>query len=574
MFHHSVNSIFNFFNPYCLNKDNKLLSHHLTIDKGQNQKIIDLVREIINTPLRILYLNSKLNQGSLTDKNFSILSKYLKDNKIDNIHISINCYQPLSIWKSIFDNPNTSLVSKLTFGVLSGCIHTIGVNKWFGGDQYDPLSNTLFLSSDDPAIILRTTAEAKDYLARQNPSLYLLSNYLFPLPLKTYDYHQEAIQYIKENGDNQMVENAFKSLIPLVVCEPLSLRSKSLFDQIITAVTTLSIALSIFGLPSKTLKPNIWSYLLTQAGLLVAGHLIGRVVVYHHNKETDEFTENKKWMRTVVKTALIGGFLLGAGYSIYHSLKWYLNLPDGSSDGEQFFLGLQGPCPLTTKEEHQVILNELNDTPVKFNFIESDASVTGGTCSAMSLDFAARFLCQCHPEQGLSARKKCISSLAPFYVKTNSHFCSLQYVYNSIAEKSDTSDNMLHKRMQSLADFYNLKLEPATNSFKIDTWNPDSMKKEIQSLVPGSYIFRGIHLENREEIHGHTSSFTIGNKGELSMHYDPNYGATEMKDKISSMIYRLLEFAKTWNLQIGRFYHVTCGEGGCRNLYSQTAIKE
>jgi len=224
-----------------------------------------------------------------------------------------------------------------------------------------------------------------------------------------------------------------------------------------------------------------------------------------------------------------------------------------------------------TKEVAQIMQSNIEP------LIEIDDSVLeyfdhGGTCSAMALDFLARYLDDCHDLNDPEVIIETVRSYAPYYIKNNTTFTSRQAAYNAIAlrpeyENQINSDDDEFKRakMQTLAQYHNITLTPAISSIRIS-----KIAKEIIDELPvGAYLVRALSPNNyskKKETYGHSMVLIKGEQH--GIYYDNGDGAVNITGRVSDFVVKKL---LDWQIPECRLYLATCAEGSIIHLSTETA---
>jgi hypothetical protein len=80
------------------------------------------------------------------------IRQYLAVSGLDKVKVRVNQYDPAGEWQRLRDNHSVSGPVRYTIGTLSvvGC--TVLPGRVFGGDHYNPYTNSVYLYSDVPAM--------------------------------------------------------------------------------------------------------------------------------------------------------------------------------------------------------------------------------------------------------------------------------------------------------------------------------------------------------------------------------------------------------------------------------------
>lgn len=201
-----------------------------------------------------------------------------------------------------------------------------------------------------------------------------------------------------------------------------------------------------------------------------------------------------------------------------------------------------------------------------------------GTCSAMALDFAARYNNVCSKITDISERRACVVNFAPYYTHNNTTFVSRQAAYNTIQVENYTyeealslglSEKIKEQKMVSLGNYHGLRLAPRTATIQTKDVQSGAvdLKKIIEELSDGTYVMRMLYPMNtsKHEYYGHTVVF-VKNK-HLSLFYNNALGAIDVSGYLPDFV---VETLIDWHLPEFRIYRANCQSSGCINLQCDT----
>ncbi len=217
-------------------------------------------------------------------------------------------------------------------------------------------------------------------------------------------------------------------------------------------------------------------------------------------------------------------------------------------------------------------LSEMRPSYVGFNLSALVPFDGAGTCSAMALDFMARYKTECELFPSEEERSYCIQSFQPFYRMDNDTFISRQAAYNTIRidqEIAGSAPELIKaQKMQSLANFHHLLLEPATDSLLLSEIidRKVNLAAIINNLPDDTYVIRAHYpYENHKgELYGHTM-ILVKNKA-LTVFFDNSQGAKRLPKNCGKALSRELV---DWGIPEIRFYKAACDEQGCVNISEQ-----
>lgn len=144
----------------------------VAIEYGTPNKTLDGIGNILGIPAKVLSLNSKVDNHHVSDETIEKLTAYLEKNDLTDVRVSVNQYSPRDQWRRLRENDRISPGWRYTAGTLGWMSYTIRPGRLFGGTEYNPFTNTLYVNSDVPALLLAEAAYAKDIHGRKFPGAY------------------------------------------------------------------------------------------------------------------------------------------------------------------------------------------------------------------------------------------------------------------------------------------------------------------------------------------------------------------------------------------------------------------
>ncbi len=149
---------------------------------------------------KMLMLNSHVNNHDLTAPTKEKLIAYLEENELQDVLIRVNQYDPKGEWRRLRQNDRLAPGYKYTMGMLSLAGYTLFPGRVFGGDEYNPYTNSLYINSDVAAIALHEAAYAKDIHARWFPGTYAFVNEVPMLAMWRHTYGvNDVLGYARVN---------------------------------------------------------------------------------------------------------------------------------------------------------------------------------------------------------------------------------------------------------------------------------------------------------------------------------------------------------------------------------------
>jgi hypothetical protein len=189
----------------------------VVVERGKPHKTLDRLAWIVGIPSKIFTLNAKTNNHAVSDETVEELTAYLEANDLGDVYVSVNDYNPKLQWRRLRENCRVGPFWRYTVGTGAWLGYTFFPNRVFGGDEYNPFTNTLIVSSDVPALVLAEAAYAKDVRSRRHPGLYATVS---ELPVVSLWRHSQAtsdvVTYARANHDWETERQAYEVLYPQI----------------------------------------------------------------------------------------------------------------------------------------------------------------------------------------------------------------------------------------------------------------------------------------------------------------------------------------------------------------------
>lgn len=186
------------------------------IERGRQAPVLDAVGWVVGVPAKIIMLDHRVSNHNVSQETETRLQEYLACNELDKVKVRINEYDPWGEWKRLTRNESVGWPLRYTFGTLSVVEYTLLPGRVFGGDAYNPFTNTVNLYSDVPAIAVYEGAYAKDYAQREYKGLYAVARVVPGVGMVCHDAHasSDAIEYFRENGTPQDIKGGYRAVYP------------------------------------------------------------------------------------------------------------------------------------------------------------------------------------------------------------------------------------------------------------------------------------------------------------------------------------------------------------------------
>jgi hypothetical protein len=165
---------------------------------------------------KLLLWNHKVDSHQFSTRTVAAVEQYLADNELRDVKVHINAYHPGAELRRTVKNRSIGAGWRYTLGIFSWLGYTIMPGRFFGGDNYNPYSNTIHLYSDLIPVALHEGGHSKDFARRSLKGTYgFIYAYvpgfnLYPEALAS----NEALSYLRAKGDVPLSKSAYKLLYP------------------------------------------------------------------------------------------------------------------------------------------------------------------------------------------------------------------------------------------------------------------------------------------------------------------------------------------------------------------------
>lgn len=164
---------------------------------------------------KLVLWDKNVDSHTVSNEVVDDLKLYLEKNNLNNVQILVNTYKPGVQWHRLFKNKEINPVWRYSLGILSTSFYTLLPGRFFGGDHYNPYTNTLSLYSDESAIALHEAGHAKDFSRRENKGLNAA---IYSLPGAALYYEavatSDALTYLDDNCRYEDEKDAYQILHP------------------------------------------------------------------------------------------------------------------------------------------------------------------------------------------------------------------------------------------------------------------------------------------------------------------------------------------------------------------------
>lgn len=205
----------------CMVFDRRMTAHEacspseIVVERGEDRPIIDGVGWVVGIPSKIILWNRRVDNHDISPETEEQLKQYMVQNGLYDTKARLNQYAPGDEWRRLVQNDHVAPGWKYTFGALDTLGYTLLPGRIFGGDRYNPYTNSVYVYSDVPSLAQLPAAYAKDVNTRKYPGTYAFTQGItgFNMIHETVNT-KEVLAYTQANGTSAELREAHDVLSP------------------------------------------------------------------------------------------------------------------------------------------------------------------------------------------------------------------------------------------------------------------------------------------------------------------------------------------------------------------------
>lgn len=176
---------------------------------------LDTLANVLAVPNKLLFLNADFESHQLDRAIEADIEQFVRRHQMQDVYVRLNAYDPVGELGRLFTNRRVSLLLRLSIGLLSWLAYCLNIGRLFGGDHYNPFTNTVNLYSGNRSIALHELGHVKDFHGVRFPGLYALLRMLPVVSLwQEYLASLYAVEFLREIGDEDEELAAYRLLFP------------------------------------------------------------------------------------------------------------------------------------------------------------------------------------------------------------------------------------------------------------------------------------------------------------------------------------------------------------------------
>jgi hypothetical protein len=185
------------------------------MERGRPHKAIDTFGWVWGIPSKILLWDRRVENHRIDAHTETQLATYLTENELSTVKVRLNQYHPRDDWHRLVANKSVGAGWRYTVGAVSVAVEAIFPGRLFGGDHYNPFTDTIHLYSGSPEIALHEAGHAKDFARRKWKGTYAAARILPIVPLIQEGIAtSDALGYLEATQTVSAQQEAYEILYP------------------------------------------------------------------------------------------------------------------------------------------------------------------------------------------------------------------------------------------------------------------------------------------------------------------------------------------------------------------------
>lgn len=164
---------------------------------------------------KLVLWNRSIDSHEISAETIAEMMHYIDKNDLADVQVLVNTYKPGTQWRRLFKNKEVGAGWRYTLGILSTSIYTVLPGRFFGGDHYNPYTNTISIYSNNVAVVLHEAGHAKDFNSRKLKGTHAA---IYSLPGAPLYYEavasNDALSYLKHECRYNEQKRAYRMLHP------------------------------------------------------------------------------------------------------------------------------------------------------------------------------------------------------------------------------------------------------------------------------------------------------------------------------------------------------------------------
>ena len=187
----------------------------ITITRGRPWPFLDALARFMALGNKLLFLNARFEDHEVPAPVEAAIADFAAHHELHGLHVRLNEYAPLDDLRRLFFSGRVNILLRLFLGLPMWLALALVPGRIFGGDHYNPFTDTVNLYTGHPAVALHELGHALDFRRRSLPGLYALTRYIPGVALyQEYLASKYAIDFMRERGMHDDELRAWRLLFP------------------------------------------------------------------------------------------------------------------------------------------------------------------------------------------------------------------------------------------------------------------------------------------------------------------------------------------------------------------------
>lgn len=142
------------------------------VERGERRPVLDGLGWVMGIPEKILLWNRGASNHNVSEATVNQVANYMQYRGLSDVKLRVNQYDPFGEWDRLVANKRVGAGWKYTLGTMRQIRYIFVPGRIFGGEEYNPYTNTVSLYSDLPSLGMAEAAYAYDVRQRNYPGTY------------------------------------------------------------------------------------------------------------------------------------------------------------------------------------------------------------------------------------------------------------------------------------------------------------------------------------------------------------------------------------------------------------------
>tara|TARA_R110002073_G_scaffold35970_18_gene104958 strand:- start:10653 stop:11528 length:876 start_codon:yes stop_codon:yes gene_type:complete len=187
----------------------------ILVERGHPNAVIDGLGWVVGTPTKLALWDRRADNHDVSPQTEAALVQYMEQNGLRGSMVRINQYDPWGEWERLTSNKRIHPGWRYTVGTYNHLKYVLLPGRVFGGDWYNPFTDSTHVYSDIAPLVISRAAYAKDIRAQKQPGTYAATQELpFINMVHTTRATNDALKYAAQYGTAQEQAEANRILSP------------------------------------------------------------------------------------------------------------------------------------------------------------------------------------------------------------------------------------------------------------------------------------------------------------------------------------------------------------------------